>query len=140
MLGFLTKAAAVELSYKRLDLSDCGLEKIPKTVITTWLDLEELILSENRLNMEDASVQVLLESPKLKKLILARTCISTLPSYINELSRLTYLDVSINFLTKLPENIVELTRLVSTIQFLIGSYHYVRITFYLIRLFTLQCM
>ena len=55
------QAATIELSYRKLDLSDCGLETIPKTVISTWVDLEELTLSENRINLEDASVRVLLE-------------------------------------------------------------------------------
>lgn len=104
------QAATIELSYRKLDLSDCGLETIPKTVISTWVDLEELTLSENRIDVEDASVQLLLGSPKLRKLSLASACLSALPSYLHELRNLEYLNASKNFISELPPNITELKK------------------------------
>lgn len=106
----MLQAATTELSYGKLDLSDCGLETIPETVLSTWVDVEELSLSENSIKVEDASVRVLLQSPKLKKLFLSDAHLSALPSYIRELRKLEHLDVSKNNLSTLPDNINDLRK------------------------------
>ncbi|XKL61561.1 hypothetical protein PGB90_008618 [Kerria lacca] len=110
---WMQKVAANEINYKKkLDLSDCGIEKVPKAIIQTWVDLEELELCKNQLNIECESLQMLIESSKLKKLSLRRTGISTLPLYITKLHALEYLDLSDNFFNVLPDHIEKLTSLI----------------------------
>ncbi|ORY89895.1 hypothetical protein BCR43DRAFT_528239 [Syncephalastrum racemosum] len=93
---------ATTLQLTSLDLSSCMLPSLSEDIFRTAINLEDLVLDNNKLTSLPSSLAVL---RKLSKLSVQGNLLDTLPAEIGELGELKLLDVQKNNLKSLPKEI-----------------------------------